>query len=78
MCSPSWETHISSDMRSRPGKDISLYVICVPPAGKHMSLVICVPPPGKHISLGICVPQTGKHTSLVISVPQHGKTYPYM
>jgi len=55
-----------------PGKHISL-VICVAPRRKHRSPVICVPPPGKHRSLVICVSPPGKHRCLVICVPPPGK-----
>ena len=49
MCSPSWETHIASDMCFPTGKHVSLviYVFCVLPPGKQIFLVICVSPTGK-------------------------------
>ena len=77
-CSPTWETHMPSDMSSLPEKQISL-VICVPLLGKHISLIICVPLPGKHIALVKCVPLPWKHISLLICVRLPGKlgnTYP--
>ena len=50
-------------------------MICVPPPGKHISVVICVSLRGKHISLVICVSLRGKHISLVICVLPPGETH---
>ena len=77
MYSPTWETHIPSEMCCLPGKHISL-VLCVSLPGKHISLVKCIPLPGKHISLVICVPLPQKHKFQVICVPLPGKHIQYV
>ena len=74
MSSPTWETHIPSDICS-PAQEYLSLLICIPLPGKHVSLVICVPPPGKHISLVKCVPPPGKNISLVKCVPPPGNTW---
>ena len=57
MCSRTRKTHFSSDMRSSPWEthipsdsdmcsstwETYIPSVCVPPPGKHISLVICVP-----------------------------------
>ena len=80
MCSPTWETHIPSDMCSTTQEthipsdvcsSIKETYMCSPTQETHIpsdigniSLVICVTLPRKHISLVICVPLPGKHITL--------------
>ena len=71
MCSPTWETHVASDMCSPTCEAHITSDMCSLP-GKHISLVICVPVPWKHISLvtylsllSIRLSRMGEHISVV-------------
>ena len=65
MCSPTWETHIPSEVCFPYPGTISL-VICVSPTRKLISLVICVSPTREHISLVVCVFPTRENISLAM------------
>ena len=78
MCSPTWKTHIPSDMCSSSLETHIPSDMCSPTWKTHIPNDICSPP-GTNISLLICVPLVicvllpGKHISLVICVLPPGK-----
>ena len=87
MCSPTWETHIPSDMCSPTWETHIPSDMCSPTWQTHIPSNMCFPtwetdipcdmccPTWKHLSLVMCVALPGKHVFLVICVPLLRKTF---